>query len=361
MIGGSQVAALEASSVTLTIEYEDVALRAQRFLAERPVVVLGTGATIPHGLPSMPMLAESLVGSISDHPPGWREFAKRLDETKDLERALHEIDLPMETTERLVRATWEIVSSKDLAFYQRLIRGGTPFPLADLFKHLLRTVEAHVKVVTTNYDRLAEYAANHVGAYASTGVTPGWLQRFVPVAVTRERPPSPGFEGRVTILKVHGSLDWFRDSSGDVIAVPLSSAIPADLQPLIVTPGISKYREVHKDPFRTVMSAADAILREATCIVCVGYGFNDEHVQPVLISRVRKDGVPLVVVTRELTRQTRHAFLEEPPKRFLFLEEAQDGTRVYLPEHPSGVLLKGVSVWQLSGFVNLLAGEEVRN
>lgn len=344
-----------------TIEYEKVALRTQRFLAERPVVVLGTGATIPHGLPSMHVLAESLLNAIDDNPPGWQEFASRLEATKDLERALHEINLPKETIEELVRATWKIVSSKDLEFYQQLIRGGVPFPLAELFRYLLRTAEAHVKVVTTNYDRLAEYAANHVDAYASTGVTPGWLQRFVPVAVTKERLPSPGFEGRVTVLKVHGSLDWFRDSTGNVIAVPLSPAIPLDLQPLIVTPGTFKYREVHKDPFRTVMSAADTVLRDASCIVCVGYGFNDEHVQPVLISRVMRDDVPLVIVTKELTRQTRHAFLDNPPKQFLFLEKTQDGTKVYLPEHPGGTLLKGASVWQLSGFVNLLTGGEARH
>lgn len=344
-----------------TIEYEKVALRAQRFLAERPVVVLGTGATIPHGLPSMRVLAESLLDAIDDNSPGWHEFAKRLDVTKDLERALHEISLRRETIERLVGATWQIVSSKDLAFYQQLIRGGVLFPLAELFRYLLRTAEAHLNVVTTNYDRLAEYAANYAGAYACTGLTPGWLQRFVPVAVTKERPPSPGFEGRVRVLKVHGSLDWFCDSAGDVIAVPFSPTIPLDLQPLIVTPGIFKYREVHKDPFRTVMSAADIVLREASCVVCVGYGFNDEHVQPVLINRVMKDDVPLVIVTKELTKQTRHAFLGNPPKQFLFLEEAQDGTRVYLPEHPGGALLKGASVWQLSGFVNLLAGGEARN
>jgi hypothetical protein len=355
------VAALETSSGMLTIEYEEVALRAQHFLKERPVIVLGTGATIPHGLPSMRVLAESLLNTIDDNPLGWQEFAKRLDVTKDLERALHQINLPQETIEQLVKATWQIMTSKDLAFYQQLIRGGVPFPLAELFRYLLRTVEAHVKVVTTNYDRLAEYAANYADAYASTGATPGWLQRFVPVAVTKERPPSPGFEGRVTVLKVHGSLDWFRDSTGDVIAVPLLPTIPLDLHPLIVTPGIVKYREVHKDPFRTVMSAADTVLREASCVVCVGYGFNDEHVQPVLINRVMKDDVPLVIVTKELTKQTRYAFLDNPPKQFLFLEEAQDGTRVYLPEHPGGALLKGASVWQLSGFVSLLTGGEARN
>lgn len=337
--------------------YEELAKRAQHFLAERPVVVLGTGATIPHGLPSMPTLADGLLAAITDHPEGWDAFARRLDHTKDLEQALHDVPLPQDTVEVLVQETWEIVSAKDIELYKQLLKGGAAFPLSDLFAYLLRTADAHLRVVTTNYDRVAEYAANAVEAYASTGVTAGWLQRFVSTSVSRERPPLPGFEGLVTILKVHGSLDWFRDATDDVIAIPLAQTVPDDMKPLVVTPGVSKYREVHKDPFRTVMSAADTVLREATCYVCIGYGFNDEHVQPVLVNRVMKDDIPLVVVSKELTAKTRTAFLNGPPKRFLFVEEAPDGTRVYTPTDPGGVVLDGVSVWQLQDFMNMITGE----
>lgn len=341
----------------LELTYEELAKYAQNFLSDRPVVVLGTGATIPHGLPSMPALADALLATITDQPEGWDAFAEQLDETKDLEQALHDVPLPQDTVEILVRSTWEIVSAKDIALYNQLLKGVVAFPISDLFSYLLRTADAHLRVVTTNYDRVAEYAANAVGAYASTGVTAGWLQRFVATAVDRERPPAPGFEGRVTILKVHGSLDWFRDATDDVIAVPLARTVPDDMRPLVVTPGVSKYREVHKDPFRTVMSAADTVIREATCYVCIGYGFNDEHVQPVLVNRVMKDDIPLVIITKELTAQTKTAFLNKPPKRFLFVEEAPDGTMVYTPTQPGGVPLNGVSVWQLQNFMNMITGE----
>ena len=339
------------------LTYDELAKLAQRFLAERPVVVLGTGATIPHGLPSMSVLADELLTDITDHSEGWDAFAKRLGETKDLEQSLHDVSLPQETVEVLVRATWKIISAKDIELYKQLLNGGVAFPLSDLFRYLLRTADAHLHVVTTNYDRVAEYAANTINAYVSTGVTAGWLQRFVATSVNRERAPSPGFEGVVTLLKVHGSLDWFRDATGEVIAVPLAHAIPDKMEPLVVTPGVSKYREVHKDPFRTVMGAADTVLREATCYLCVGYGFNDEHVQPILINRVMKDDIPLVVVTKELTAQTRKAFLTNPPKRFLFVEEEPSGTRVYVPDYPGGTVLDGVSAWHLQDFMKMITGE----
>ena len=112
------------------------------------------------------------------------------------------------------------MAAKDIKFHDQLL-GGTPrFPLAEMFRYLLRTAEARIQVVTTNYDRLAEYAANRVQAYVSTGITAGWLQRFAPASVGAERPPAPGFEGSVTLLKVHGSLDWFRDAGAAVVGVP---------------------------------------------------------------------------------------------------------------------------------------------
>lgn len=339
--------------------YEDLARCAQHFLAERPVIVLGTGATIPHGLPSMQVLADLLLDTIKENPPGWEDFSVCLAKTKDLEQALQEVTLPEKTVEILVAATWEIISSKDSEFYEELLKGTIAFPLADLFRYLLRTADSHIRVVTTNYDRLAEYAANYVHAYVSTGLTAGWLQRFVPAAVNGERPPAPGYEGQVSVLKVHGSLDWFRDATDDVVGMPLARTIPLNSQPLMVTPGITKYRAVHKDPFRTVLTAADTVLRGARCYVCVGYGFNDEHVQPILINRVMKSDIPLVLVTKQLTELTRKAFLTNPPKKFLFLEEADGGTRVYNPEHPDGVCLAGVSVWELEKFMRLITGEKV--
>jgi hypothetical protein len=308
----------------------------------------------------MQMLAEHLLTTINNNPTGWDEFSKRLDETKDLELALHDVDLLESTVESLVSATWEIVSEKDSKFYKELLNGPVAFPLADLFKYLLATADAHLRVVTTNYDRLAEYAANYVGAYVSTGVTAGWLQRFVPASVTNERPPNSGYDGHVAVLKVHGSLDWFRNKTDNAVGVPLAKEIPQDTNPLIVTPGTTKYREVHKDPFRTVMSAADSVLRDANCYVCVGYGFNDEHVQPILVERVMKHDIPLVLVTRTLTDNARQAFLTCPPKKFLFIEKSEEGTMVYNPEHPDGTLLEDVSVWQLDIFMDLIIGEKAR-
>ena len=336
--------------------YEELARLAQQFLGDRPIVVLGTGATIPHGLPSMSQLADQLLARVSQPTADWDEFSERLSETKDLERALHDVALLDSSVEALVRETWRIVTDKDLAAHSSFLSASEPLPLSRLFRHLLRTADARLNVVTTNYDRIAEYAANLANGCVTTGMSPGWFQRFVPTIVQGDRTISRGFEGQVTILKVHGSLDWFEASDGDVIAVPLQQDIPSGMKPLIVTPGVSKYREVHKDPFRTVMSAADEVLREASCYFCIGYGFNDEHVQPVLLNRVTKSDVPIALIARTLTQATRQFLLRSPPKKFLFVEEGREGTLVYTPRVPHGFEIKGLDLWQIDPFMDMVTG-----
>jgi hypothetical protein len=341
--------------------YENLANQAQKYLANHPVVVLGSGATIPYGLPSMSDLATLLLKEIDGkNPPGWIDFSKQLNLNNDLEKTLNDVQLPEETVEVLVSTTWKIISSYDLEFFNQLLARQFEFPLANLFRYLLTTAGSHIHVVTTNYDRLAEYAANYIEAYVSTGITTGWLQRFNPTSVEAESCPKLGYQGHVNLLKVHGSLDWFRDVNGNILGIPLVGEIPHDMHPLVVTPGTMKYREVHKDPFRTIMSASDTILRNASCFLCVGYGFNDEHVQPILVNRVRKNDIPLVLVTKQLSESTRMAFLTAPPKKFIFFEEAGNGTLVHIPEKPEGVYLDGISVWQLGNFMKMIIGEKVR-
>jgi len=121
---------------------------------------------------------------------------------------------------------------------------------------------------------------------------------------------------------------------------------------------VTKYREVHRDPFRTIISAADECLRTAQALVCLGYGFNDEHVQPVLMKRVRSDRIPLVLLTKSLTKKARDLFLTSAPEKFLFLEALGTSTRVYSSSHPTGMELPNEALWMLKLFLDLVTGRK---
>lgn len=340
-------------------KFEMIAKLAQRYVAECPAVILGSGLSIPYSLPSMSELANELIERINIDDETWWRFSNRLNESKDLERTLHEVELSKVLLARVVEETWAFTNERDLALYYNLIANPSFLELTRLFKYLLRTANPCISVVTTNYDRLAEYAADLSEAHACTGFSSGWIQRFLSDEfLARPKNPYSHSQGKIDIWKVHGSLDWFADAAGEPLAIPLASKLPANCKPLIVTPGVSKYREVHKDPFRTVMSRADKALQEARCYLCLGYGFNDEHVQPILIKRVHRDKIPIVVVTKCLTNSARRLLLDDPCQKFLILEEKDGGTTVYYPDAVTGDFMPDYSIWDFPNFLNMLLGPE---
>ncbi len=262
----------------------------QKYLEKQPVILLGTGATIPYGLPSMMELANHIKESINDNSTKWKAFIAALDKTGDLEKALQETQLSPTLTDEIITKTWEFVNQKDLEYYKKVIgETGNVFPLKNLFSKLLQSHPKHVKVITTNYDRVAEYAADLAEANIHTGFSGRYLLSF-----TQNYLQNHPNQSRVDIWKVHGSLDWFNRQNNLSFSSPLAKEIPKNTVPLVVMPGVVKYQQTHLEPYRTVMNEADKALMQAPCFLCIGYGFNDEHVQPKLFQQVQQKGKPII-------------------------------------------------------------------
>jgi hypothetical protein len=161
-------------------EFDEIAELAQKYVALKPVIILGTGATIPLGLPSMPTLAEALVNKITvgngdaDYE-AWESFKAALDRTQDLERALNEAEIRGNLLDRVVDETWKLNTQKDLRAYLRVAGDPSQLQLARLLEHLLRTAIPTVSIVTTNYatirrNNAAMTAATIVARSLSTDV-----------------------------------------------------------------------------------------------------------------------------------------------------------------------------------------------
>lgn len=334
---------------------DDIAKLAQKYTARQTAVIIGCGASIPYGLPSMSELGKYLIQNISSSQPTWKVFEQELVNTNNLELALQNVALPEDLLHKVVDAVWIMTAKKDLEVYDSLVGGQSVLALTYLFKYLLRTASPVLNVVTTNYDRLIEYAADASNADVFTGFSKGWLQKYIArFNSTQSMRPDSGYEGRVNLLKVHGSLDWFANDLGLPVGLPLRTSIPADYRPLIVTPGVSKYKQTHDEPFRTVITNADRVLEKASSYLCIGYGFNDEHIQPKLVSRVKNDDIPVVVVTRILTPATKGAFLRSPPAKYLLIEQSKHGSQIYCDKSPNRVEVSGEDIWSLGEFNKLL-------
>ena len=352
-------------------------------LARNPVIVLGSGASVRHGLPTMDQLKDAIVTAVDPLPRSsaaeevaWDAFKAILaskdpatGQAVDLESALQRAPLHDHPAlhDAVIQATWTRVAGDDQKAFVRFLAdflAGREPPLARLFRFLLDSQHRRVTVVTPNYDRLAEYAADIAGFCHRTGFGSGHIRtwRDMERAVRFYRSDLKSEERTVDIWKVHGSIDWFR--LGDpgrerILCLPLGvgevgpPARPALGRPVIVPPGRGKYEETHREPYRSGMREADGCLSEAQAFLCVGYGFNDSHLQERLVTRCRDRRVPVVLITRDVTPTARALLIEGPANSVVLARGAIAGTtRVHTPQCRSGLDVEGSDLWDFHHFLD---------
>lgn len=300
----------------------------QDYLENSPLIILGSGSSIPYGLPSMSDLAEQLKeNDIVKSDPSYATFCSLLS-SAGLEKAIDAVPLQNATINAIRTTTWELVNTSDQNYLESN-SFSAPVALTQLLEKVIAPTPNKAVVVTTNYDRLSEYAADIIGATAVTGFEGTFLRRLeLPTSVTIAK-RIRARERTVNIWKVHGSLDWFNNSQGETISLPLSKRIPSGFSPLIVPPGKDKYSSTHNEPYRTIIAEADKAFTQAGAYLCIGYGFNDEHIQPKLLAQI-ENGKPIVILARTMTKACRHHIIESNVKKYLVFEKSDDShTSVY--------------------------------
>lgn len=335
------------------MDFEALLKQLQDWTNKVPLLILGSGASVPFGLPSMWTLGEHLKNSLSfdnDTDNAQLEaFKISLDESNDLEKALLAIQLNENVLKAVIKTTWQLISEADLKAYEQLVLNGKETPLVILMRYLLSTTDRKISVVTTNYDRIAEYCASIAEAFICTGYAQNYIGHFSDNIHSNALANIKGFGGQVNIWKVHGSLDWFESPNKENIHLPSRKDVPQDYKPLIVTPGLSKYAETHNEPYRTIFAQADNEIQKANGYLCIGYGFNDVHVQPKLIQQIKTK--PIIVITKELTPKTKETIIDGGCKNFILIEE-NNGTNTKVYSSSQGEhIIENVSYWNLSEYL----------
>lgn len=99
-----------------------------------------------------------------------------------------------------------------------------------------------------------------------------------------------------------------------------------------------------------MIAEADSAFVQAGAYLCIGYGFNDEHIQPKLLTQISK-GKPIVVLARTMTAACRKHIADAGIQKYLIFERADDAhTRVYgngWEETYDG------AYWSLDNFLNI--------
>lgn len=213
-----------------------------------------------------------------------------------------------------------------------------------MFKSSLKMLN----IVTTNYDRLAEYACDQGRIHHYTGFTHGFFRQLAPpTEITSAR--------RANIWKVHGSLDWFQSPLEDTVALSNNQGIPDNYQPQIVTPGTQKYQKTHLEPFRSIIKNADQAINEASSYLCIGYGFNDEHIQPKLMVKCVRQKTPITIITYTLSESAKNLILDGKAQNYLAIERGEtDGQSIVYSSLDKSPLTVEKNIWSLEGYLSLI-------
>lgn len=286
--------------------------RLQDHLADGLVIVVGSGLSVAEGLPSMADLGKQLAARVlaglpDDQQEDWARVANQIAEV-GLEAALKGVGLTDEMEAQIRAITAEVIGSAEQEVIGSVISSGLVLRFAKLLPYLLPGPDGALTVVTTNYDRLIECAAELTGwgvdtqfrgQYVAPLVEEGRsLAEFIERPRVNRRGRCVGFSHRkrLSLFKPHGSLDW-HEAGGK----PARMGVPYNGTPLIITPGGKKYRLGYDSPFDVNREGANRAICRAPRLLVIGYGYNDDHLETHLAAKMR-DGTPTVVLTHSLTQ-----------------------------------------------------------
>ncbi len=329
------------------MDKDEIYTRIQNQLRNVPLILIGTGGTIPYGISGMGGLANELKSNLDSkysNDKAWQEFSSRLKNGIDLENALTNIQLSEETKKAIIDVTWNLVSRDDIELMHKWMASDDKPALGKIICKFYEANPQCVNIITTNYDRVIEYVCDKFRIPINTLFYGEYYKHFSADKIKKTQ--------MVNLLKVHGSLDWFFDDSSQVISVPLQENIPPNLFPAIVTPGTEKYERVLKLPFRDVMHVADDLISKATGFLCIGYGFNDNQIQENIIDGI-KLGKPITVWTKQLSHEALDV-IRKAGKEYIVVEAEEDDNSKSRIIFPYGEEHLDEKIWDMEGLLKII-------
>lgn len=281
----------------------------QDFFQNGTVTVVGSGLSLSEGIPGMGALAMQLSGKLpsmlttSSDKSLWSEIDKHLSSGLGLEEALH-LTKPNSNIEECIRKTTaEYIGEAEKKIFEEMITRGKSLRFSE-YLHRFNIKSEGLTVITTNYDRLIEYACESQNLCIDTLFIGKNFSRFSPEQSKyfycngmnkRNGKLVATFAPKVTILKPHGCLSWHM-INGEPYSIPNYQANDC----LIITPGLNKYREGYSVPFDTHRTKANIAIDSAQRYVIIGYGFGDSHLETHLMQQLNY-GKPALILTHSLS------------------------------------------------------------
>ncbi len=342
----------------MALNLDDIKSLLQRHFGDGLVTVVGSGLSCAEGLPGMGELADHLCATVTasldaDDVALWKKIEPQISAI-GLEAALLQIRPTASLESVIVARSAELIAGRERQIVQEVFTGKRVLKLSRLFAHVLKPPTG-VPVITTNYDRLVEIAAEEAGLGSDTmfvGDFAGTLNEqesrlsHCREVTLRGKQVQWRFRPRVTVFKPHGSLDWYHRAGK-----PVRYAGDLDLPRLIITPGLNKFRNGYESPFDRHRERANGAIDRASRFLIIGYGFNDDHLETHLTPSIRA-GTPTLLLTHTLSPNAKK--LASECANVVALERCivagVEGTSVTV--NKAAVHIPGLALWDLDTFIS---------
>ncbi len=157
-----------------------------------------------------------------------------------------------------------------------------------------RNRDSRLSVFTTNYDTSFEEAASALGIVVIDGfsfASPRQYEpRFFDYDIVRRNQNKSGesdyLEGVFKLFKLHGSVNWQKDNEAHIKE---NNTVEAE-NSCMIFPARGKYQQSYIQPHLELMARYLSALREPnTCLIIIGFGFNDDHLSEPILSAIKSN------------------------------------------------------------------------
>ena len=331
----------------------------QAIFSDGLVTVIGSGLSCAEGLPGMGALATELISKVPSAIPDadkatWAAIESCL-ASDGLEGALLKHPPTDGIESAIIQFTSALVLAKEQEAITACVTGARKLKIASLLPHISAATPKIARIITTNYDRLIEFATESEGWGVDSMMVGRYWGKHDPDLSDKlmVKGVSNGNKGTVRLLyrnhvklfKPHGSLDWFM--AGDT---PMTSSMAFSSDPLIITPGVGKYKKGYGQPFDVHRERGNAAIDNASSILCIGYGFNDDHLQTHLSPKL-KGGARALLLTHSLSPNALTVVAQSPNCTALVNSADAKNPGTIVVRGTTETLIPSVDWWDVENFV----------
>jgi len=293
----------------------------QGFFQRKPFVLFGTGTScavdLSFGMPALQKHLSDTIAGIKLSPTQkaeWDSVMAALGAGKDFESAMDAVK-EQGLLKLVVDLTARFIAVLDKPNSHKIIMGKLQWPAIAMINKLvagLPETDRTLHVATPNYDLLAEHAFSVAGIPFVTGFWNGicrkldWQQSerevtYAEAVVSCRKPRTiTKLKKHVRLYKVHGSLNVFL-KDGELIENNVwVYDPPPGVDRVMITPGTSKFEQLHKNRYELLWEFDKAIQNHDTFLF-LGYGFNDNQItNNSIVRKMKEQGCQGLIITRDL-------------------------------------------------------------